>query len=56
MRHARCEGLLDAVLSETIAMHGRMIHGQRKNGKLYEESQSYDAQGRVYFLQLSYFN
>ncbi|KAL9018748.1 MAG: hypothetical protein Q9185_003978 [Variospora sp. 1 TL-2023] len=46
MRHARCEGLLDAVLSETIAMHGRMIHGQRKNGKLYEESQSYDAQGR----------
>lgn len=47
MRHARCEGLLDAVLSETIPMHGRMIHGQRPSGELYEESQQYDAQGRV---------
>lgn len=48
MRLARCQGLLDAVLNETIPMHGRMIHGQRASGELYEESQAYDAQGRVW--------
>lgn len=47
MRLAKCDGLLDAILSETIPMHGRMIHGQGANGELYEESQAYDAQGRV---------
>ncbi|KAL9602437.1 MAG: hypothetical protein Q9219_001861 [cf. Caloplaca sp. 3 TL-2023] len=46
MRQAKCEGLLDAVLKETIPMHGRMIHGTSKGGDLYEESQAYDAQGR----------
>ncbi|KAL8725692.1 MAG: hypothetical protein Q9166_007206 [cf. Caloplaca sp. 2 TL-2023] len=46
MRHARCEGLLDAVLNESIPMHGRMIHGRGKDGELYEEPQLYDAQGR----------
>ncbi|KAL8919857.1 MAG: hypothetical protein Q9208_006590 [Pyrenodesmia sp. 3 TL-2023] len=46
MRLAKCEGLLDAVLSETIPMHGRMIHGRGTNGELHEESQAYDAQGR----------
>ncbi|KAL8717367.1 MAG: hypothetical protein Q9225_005386 [Loekoesia sp. 1 TL-2023] len=46
MKHAGCEGLLEAVLGETIPMHGRMIHGQDKSGKLYEEPQAYDAQGR----------
>lgn len=28
-------------------MHGRMIHSVRKDGKLTEQSQSYDARGRV---------
>ena len=28
-------------------MHARMIHGRRKNGEIYEESQAYDANGRV---------
>ncbi|KAL8832641.1 MAG: hypothetical protein Q9170_004801 [Blastenia crenularia] len=46
MRHANRNGLLDEVLSETIPMHGRMIHGQGKDGKLYEEPQKYDAKGR----------
>lgn len=46
MKLANCEGLLDAVLSETIPMHGRMIHGRETGGTLYEESQSYDARGR----------
>ncbi|KAL8905231.1 MAG: hypothetical protein Q9171_006742 [Xanthocarpia ochracea] len=46
MRHANCEGLLDAVLEESIPMHGRMIHGRSQDGKLYEEPQLYDAQGR----------
>ena len=47
MRHANCEGLLEAVLEESIPMHGRMIHGRRQDGELYEEPQLYDARGRV---------
>ncbi|KAA6410494.1 MAG: kynurenine 3-monooxygenase [Lasallia pustulata] len=46
MRHAQCEGLIDAVLGETIPMHGRMIHGRKQTGELYEESQQYDVHGR----------
>jgi kynurenine 3-monooxygenase len=46
MRNANCPGLLDAVLAETIPMHGRMIHGA-KHGKIFEESQAYDIHGRV---------
>lgn len=47
MRYAQCEGLIDAVLRETIPMHGRMIHGRRQTGELYEEAQQYDVHGRV---------
>ncbi len=47
MRQAQCEGLLGDVLAETIPMHARMIHGRRKNGEIYEESQQYDVHGRV---------
>ncbi|KAL8714624.1 MAG: hypothetical protein Q9220_001572 [cf. Caloplaca sp. 1 TL-2023] len=46
LKNAQCDGLLDAVLNETLPMHGRMIHGRRSGGELYEESQAYDAQGR----------
>lgn len=46
MRNAGKPGLIDAVLGETIPMHGRMIHGS-KGGELYEESQNYDIHGRV---------
>ncbi|KAL8664983.1 MAG: hypothetical protein Q9168_007799 [Polycauliona sp. 1 TL-2023] len=45
MKLAECEGLLDAVLQESIPMYGRMIHGH-KDGELHEESQLYDAKGR----------
>ena len=47
IRQSKCEGLLDQVLKETIPMHARMIHGRKKNGELYQESQKYDANGRV---------
>ena len=47
MRQSKCEGLLGQVLKETIPMHARMIHGRRKGGELYQESQKYDANGRV---------
>lgn len=47
MRQSHSEGLLDQILKETIPMHARMIHGRRKGGELYEESQDYDANGRV---------
>lgn len=39
--------LLDHVLAATIPMRGRMIHGRKANGELYEESQDYDVHGRV---------
>lgn len=48
MRLAKADGLLEDVLKETIPMHGRMIHGRRKDGELYAESQQYDAHGRVW--------
>ena len=47
MRHADAGNLLIEVLEETIPMHARMIHGRGKDGKLTEESQPYDAHGRV---------
>ena len=47
MRQSKCEGLLEKVLKETIPMHARMIHGRKKGGELYQESQKYDANGRV---------
>lgn len=39
--------LLDHVLAATIPMRGRMIHGKKANGELYEEAQDYDVHGRV---------
>ncbi|KAK5158014.1 kynurenine 3-monooxygenase, mitochondrial precursor [Recurvomyces mirabilis] len=38
--------LLNIILSETVPMYGRMIHGQDKHAKLTEESQQYDVHGR----------
>lgn len=35
-------------------MHGRMIHGETKDGKLFQESQEYDPYGRVRFFNLIY--
>ncbi|KAI1334523.1 FAD/NAD(P)-binding domain-containing protein [Xylariaceae sp. FL0016] len=49
MRHADQDNLLDHVFSATIPMKGRMIHGKRPNGDLYEESQDYDIHGRTIF-------
>ncbi|KAL9117269.1 MAG: hypothetical protein Q9187_006198, partial [Circinaria calcarea] len=46
MRNAKCDGLIEAVLEETIPMYGRMIHGRRKAGELYQEPQAYDVHGR----------
>ena len=46
MRDAECDGLLQSILDETISMHARMIHGRTKGGRMYEESQPYDAHGR----------
>lgn len=43
--------LLDHVLAATIPMRGRMIHGRKANGELYEESQDYDVHGRVSTIQ-----
>ena len=50
MRHAGQPKLIDHVMGATIPMRGRMIHGKRANGDLYEEGQDYDAHGRVRVL------
>lgn len=47
MRHAGQPKLIDHVMAATIPMRGRMIHGRRATGDLYEESQEYDVHGRV---------
>ncbi len=47
LRHAGQPSLLDHVLGATIPMRGRMIHGRRPSGELYEEPQDYDVHGRV---------
>lgn len=44
--------LLDHVLAATIPMRGRMIHGKKANGELYENAQDYDVHGRVSSLSL----
>jgi hypothetical protein len=47
MRHAGQPKLIEHVMGATIPMRGRMIHGRRATGDLYEESQDYDVHGRV---------
>ena len=46
LRSSGQPGLLDAVLKETIPMHGRMIHLKSPRGALVEQSQLYDVHGR----------
>ena len=46
MRHSGSDKLLDQVLSETIPMYGRMIHGVSSSGSLTEEAQAYDVHGK----------
>ncbi|KAI2627975.1 FAD/NAD(P)-binding domain-containing protein [Hypomontagnella submonticulosa] len=49
MRHANQQDLLDHVFAATIPMRGRMIHGKRPSGELFEEPQDYDIHGRTIF-------
>ncbi|CAJ2500120.1 Uu.00g029730.m01.CDS01 [Anthostomella pinea] len=49
MRHVDEGNLLEHVFSATIPMRGRMIHGKRPSGDLYEEPQDYDVHGRTIF-------
>ncbi|GAB7366503.1 hypothetical protein MBLNU230_g8495t1 [Neophaeotheca triangularis] len=46
MKNSGSTKLLDAVMSETVPMYGRMIHGQDSSGQLTEQSQQYDVHGR----------
>ncbi|BDD64120.1 kynurenine 3-monooxygenase, mitochondrial precursor [Monascus purpureus] len=46
MRHSNQTDIIDRVLSQTIPMYGRMIHGKDR-GKLWEVAQAYDAHGRA---------
>lgn len=46
LRHSGHPGLLDAILTETIPMYGRMIHGRSSTGSPSQTSQAYDVHGR----------
>lgn len=46
LRKTGLSDLADAVLADTVPMHGRMIH-VRNAGKYVREAQQYDAHGRV---------
>jgi kynurenine 3-monooxygenase len=46
LRSSGHPGLLEAVLEQTLPMHGRMIHIRNASGKLVDESQAYDVHGR----------
>lgn len=50
LRQTGLSDLTDAVLANTVPMHGRMIH-VRKKGEYIREAQQYDAHGRVSFSQ-----
>lgn len=47
LRHSGIPGLEDEVLRAAIPMQGRMIHGRRADGSLYEDAQDYDVHKRV---------
>ncbi|KAF3017848.1 kynurenine 3-monooxygenase, mitochondrial precursor [Neopestalotiopsis sp. 37M] len=49
MSNAGSEKLLQHVKSATIPMEGRMIHGKKPSGDLYQEAQLYDIHGRTIF-------
>lgn len=54
MRHTAHPTLVEEVMSGTMPMRGRMVHGRTTMGDLYEHAQDYDANGRVWdeFLAL----
>jgi hypothetical protein len=39
--------LLPRIISETLPMRGRMIHGKSASGEFYQQPQDYDVRGRV---------
>lgn len=49
MKQSGRSNLLEKIISETIPMRGRMIHGKNPSGTLYEQGQDYDIHGRVRF-------
>ena len=52
LRASGRDGLLERIMADTIPMRGRMIHGKKASGSLYEEAQDYDIHGRVSHLIL----
>lgn len=50
MRHAGQPELLQGILGACTPMRGRMIHGKKSSGALYELPQDFDAHGRVSFV------
>ncbi|TQS37352.1 hypothetical protein Golomagni_02177 [Golovinomyces magnicellulatus] len=46
LNHSKRPQLVARILDETIPMKARMIHGRKKSGSLYEESQDYDIHGK----------
>ncbi|CAG8979409.1 hypothetical protein HYALB_00010500 [Hymenoscyphus albidus] len=49
MRQSDRPDLLNRIFSETIPVYGRMIHGKKDSGVLYQQSQAYDIHGRAIY-------
>ncbi len=47
IRHAGMPELLQGILGACVPMRGRMIHGKKPSGALYEVPQDFDVHGRV---------
>lgn len=47
LSHSGSPGLLEDILSETIPVYGRMVHGKSMLGTLTEKAMPYDVHGRV---------
>ncbi|KFY05686.1 hypothetical protein V492_08358, partial [Pseudogymnoascus sp. VKM F-4246] len=49
LRASGRHGLLERIMADTIPMRGRMIHGKKTSGRLFDEAQDYDVHGRTIF-------
>ncbi|KAJ3482867.1 hypothetical protein NLG97_g7453 [Lecanicillium saksenae] len=46
IRHAGLPAMMQGILGACVPMRGRMIHGKKSSGALYEVAQDYDLHGR----------
>jgi hypothetical protein len=53
LKHVDEPMIFDQIMSETMALQGRMIHGRDAYGQTYSKPQKYDVSGRASLIALS---